>query len=120
MDKNSIKNGNNNNNHNNINNEEKNTIKLDGKNDEGNNHGEEGCCKGGKKKNKNKKKNLENTVKNENDKNINSVFLGENGVGKTSLINRIKGIEFNFYIFKFIFFEKENWRLIKMKSTQVK
>ena len=82
LEKNDVKFGNSNNN------EEKNTIKLDENNVRNDN---EGCCKGGKKKNK-KKKN-ENDIKD--DKYVNSIFLGENGVGKTSLIRRIKGKEFN-------------------------
>lgn len=66
----------------NENNVEKNTIKLEDKKIE-DNQKEDGCCMGKKKK-----------KKNDSDC-INSIFLGEKGVGKTSLIKRIEGKEFN-------------------------
>ena len=72
-------------------NEENDTIKLDEKkmeNNDGNaSPGGEGCC-GGKKKNRKK------SIKD--DKGfINSIILGDIGVGKTSLIKRFEGKEFN-------------------------
>ena len=51
-----------------------------------------GCCSGGKKKTWQKK--YESILKN-NDGCITSVFLGDNSVGKTSLIKRIMGKEFD-------------------------
>ena len=68
----------------NDNNEEK-KIKLEQKNinSEGNNN--DGCC-GGKKKNRRK-----TVMKN----GTNCIFLGDNGVGKTSLIKRLAGKEIN-------------------------
>ena len=68
----------------NDNNEEK-KIKLEQKNinSEGNNN--DGCC-GGKKKNRRK-----TVMKN----GTNCIFLGDNGVGKTSLIKRLAGKELN-------------------------
>ena len=70
--------------HQNDNNEEK-KIKLEQKNinSEGNNN--DGCC-GGKKKNRRK-----TVMKN----GTNCIFLGDNGVGKTSLIKRLAGKELN-------------------------
>ena len=70
--------------------EQNNTIKLDEKKHDNDGNGTssgEGCC-GGKKKNKKK------TTKD--DKGfINSIVLGDLAVGKTSLINRFEGKEFN-------------------------
>ena len=70
--------------------EQNNTIKLDEKKHDNDGNGtssSEGCC-GGKKKNKKK------TTKD--DKGfINSIVLGDLAVGKTSLINRFEGKEFN-------------------------
>ena len=106
LDKNDVKFGNSNNN------EEKNTIKLDENNMRNDNKGEEGCCKGGKKKNK-KKKN-ENDKKE--DKYVHSIFLGENGVGKTSLIRRIKGKEFNK---KEVHTNKINETIIEYKNKEI-
>lgn len=63
-------------------NEEKNTIKLEA-NKNGDNIKDDGCCGGKKKKKKNEKGC------------INSIFLGDRGVGKTSLIKRIDRKEFN-------------------------
>ena len=63
-------------------NEEKNTIKLEA-NKNGDNIKDDGCCGGKKKKKKNEKGC------------INSIFLGDRGVGKTSLIKRVGGKEFN-------------------------
>lgn len=72
------------------------TIKLDAKKNENNENesGGDGCCIGGGSKKKNKKKKYEAIIK-ENNGIINSIFLGENGVGKTSIIKRITGTEFN-------------------------
>ena len=70
-----------------------NTIKLNNKNDlndKNNNSG--GCCSGGNKKIKQKK--YEYILKYQNGC-INSVFLGDKGVGKTSIINRIEGKDVN-------------------------
>jgi GTPase SAR1 family protein len=70
-----------------------NTIKLSNKNDlndKNNNSG--GCCSGGNKKIKQKK--YEYILKYQNGC-INSVFLGDKGVGKTSIIKRIEGKEVN-------------------------
>lgn len=62
------------------------TIKLDQNTiNSGKDGGGEGCC-GGKKKNR-KKSILKNGVK--------CIFLGNNSVGKTSLIKRLDGKEFN-------------------------
>ena len=76
--------------------DENNTIKLDEKKNENNENesGSDGCCLGGSSKKKKKKKKYEAIIK-ENDGIINSIFLGENGVGKTSIIKRIRGIKFN-------------------------
>ena len=77
----------------NNNNNDNDTIKLNNKNDLNNkNNNSGGCCSGGNKKIKQKK--YEYIVKNQNGC-INSVFLGDNGVGKTSIINRIEGKEIN-------------------------
>ena len=72
------------------------TIKLDAKKNENNENesGGDGCCIGLSGKKKNKKKKYEAIIK-ENNGIINSIFLGENGVGKTSIIKRITGSEFN-------------------------
>ena len=73
--------------------EDNNKIKL---NPENHNNtevkGGNGCCSGGKKKTKQKK--YESILKNNNGF-ITSVFLGDEGVGKTSLIKRIMGEEFD-------------------------
>lgn len=73
--------------------EDNNKIKL---NPESHNNtevkGGNGCCSGGKKKTKQKK--YESILKNNNGF-ITSVFLGDEGVGKTSLIKRIMGEEFD-------------------------
>ena len=61
-------------------------IKLDGKNSKNNESESGGCCGGGK-KSKNQK--IE-SIKKDNG-NLNSIFLGDNGVGKTSIIKRIEG-----------------------------
>ena len=85
------KGGDNENNDDNKENNEKDTIKLDeAKHDnDGNIPGGEGCC-GGK---KNKKK---GDTKAKGDKGcINSIILGDSGVGKTSLIKRFEGKPFN-------------------------
>ena len=77
----------------NTNNNDNNTIKLNNKNDfNARNNNSGGCCSGGNKKIKQKK--YEYIVKNRNGC-INSVFLGDKGVGKTSIINRIEGKEVN-------------------------
>ena len=76
-----------------IKNKDDNIIKLKDKNDlndKNNNSG--GCCSGGNKKIKQKK--YEYIVKHNNGC-INAVFLGDKGVGKTSIINRIEGKEVN-------------------------
>ena len=59
-----------------------------------NGKGEEGggCCSGGK--NKARIKKYESLLK-ENDGFLYSIFLGDTGVGKTSIIKRVKGKEFN-------------------------
>ena len=60
-------------------------IKLDGKNSNNNVSESGGCCGG--KKSKNQKY---ESIKKDNG-NLNSIFLGDNGVGKTSIIKRIEG-----------------------------
>ena len=71
---------------------DKNTIKLNNKNDLNDKSNSGGCCSGGSKKIK--QKNYEYIVKNKKGC-INCVFLGEKGVGKTSIIKRIEGKEVN-------------------------
>ena len=73
--------------------ENNNKIKLNAENlNNAEATGGDGCCSGGKKKNKQKK--YESILKN-NDGCITSAFLGDEGVGKTSLIKRIMGEEFD-------------------------
>ena len=75
-------------NHNKINNDK---IKLD--NIEGNaNNRKSSCCSGGS--NKKRTKRYNSIVKKDNGF-LQCVFLGHNGVGKTSIIKRIKGDEFD-------------------------
>ena len=73
--------------------EDNNKIKLNAENHKDlEAKGGSGCCSGGKKKTWQKK--YESILKN-NDGCITSVFLGDEGVGKTSLIKIIMGEEFN-------------------------
>jgi small GTP-binding protein len=73
--------------------EDNNKIKLNAENHKDlEARGGSGCCSGGKKKTWQKK--YESILKN-NDGCITSAFLGDEGVGKTSLIKRIMGEEFN-------------------------
>ena len=73
--------------------EDNNKIKLNVENHNNTEvKGGNGCCSGGKKKTKQKK--YESILKNNNGF-ITSVFLGDEGVGKTSLIKRIMGEEFD-------------------------
>ena len=73
--------------------EDNNKIKLNAENhNDAEVKGGSGCCSGGKKKTKQKK--YESILKNNNGC-ITSVFLGDEGVGKTSLIKRIMGEEFD-------------------------
>jgi small GTP-binding protein len=73
--------------------EDNNKIKLNAENHKDlEARGGSGCCSGGKKKTWQKK--YESILKN-NDGCITSVFLGDEGVGKTSLIKRIMGEEFD-------------------------
>lgn len=67
-------------------------IKLNKDINKTNDKGRDGCCSGGKKKIRQKK--YESILKT-NKGFINSIFLGDNGVGKTSLIKRLSGKEFN-------------------------
>ena len=82
------------NSNNNDNNKDKNVIKLDAENSKNNEatSGGDGCCGGGKKKGRKKK--YESILK-KNGGYLDSVFLGDNGVGKTSLIKRIEKKEFD-------------------------
>lgn len=73
--------------------EDNNKIKLNAENhNDAEVKGGSGCCSGGKKKTKQKK--YESILKNNNGC-ITSIFLGDEGVGKTSLIKRIMGEEFD-------------------------
>ena len=73
----------------NFNIKENKTIKLNNNKKVGkNNNSGGGCCSGGN--NKIRQKKYENIVKNFKGC-INSVFLGDKGVGKTSIINRLNG-----------------------------
>ena len=56
------------------------------------NGGDSGCCSGGKNKTRTKK--YESLLK-ENGGYLYSIFLGDGGVGKTSIIKRLEGKEFN-------------------------
>ena len=82
------------NSNNNDNNKDKNVIKLDAENSKNNEatSGGDGCCGGGKKKIRKKK--YESILK-KNGGYLDSIFLGDNGVGKTSLIKRIEKKEFD-------------------------
>ena len=73
--------------------EDNNKLKLNAENhNDAEVKGGSGCCSGGKKKTKQKK--YESILKNNNGC-ITSIFLGDEGVGKTSLIKRIMGEEFD-------------------------
>ena len=72
-----------------------NNIENKNKNIKLNNHSKnekKGCC-GGKKQNVSKRKRLQ-TMGEKSHAFVNSIFLGDNGVGKTSIIKRISGDEF--------------------------
>ena len=84
--------------------EEKNTIKLEANKNE-DNIKDDGCCGGKKKKKKNEKGS------------INSIFLGDRGVGKTSLIKRIEGKKFNE---KEEHTSKTNETMIDYKNNKIK
>ena len=75
----------------NANNNKKNNIKLDNIIDNSNNT-KSSCCSGGSNK---KRAQIYNSIIKKNKGFLQCVFLGHNGVGKTSIIKRIKGDEFD-------------------------
>ena len=68
------------------------TIKLS-KSKSKNAKNEKNTCCGGKKQNDNDRKRLKTMIQNSHGF-VNSIFLGDNGVGKTSIIKRMRGDEF--------------------------
>lgn len=78
------------------NNKEKNNIKLEKDQHNNTNKEKKGCC-GGKKQNQSQNQALRKrlkTVSQDTHGFVNSIFLGDSGVGKTSIIKRIRGIQF--------------------------